>query len=56
MKTRAKTHLVSRERAIQIASNHNGVSIEVASRYSDSELKEVLLHASGRTFKLKANF
>ena len=56
MKAQVKTTLVSRERAIQIASNHNGVSIEVASRYTDSELKEVLLHASGRTFKLKANF
>lgn len=42
---------VSRERAIQIAMNHNGVTREVASAYTDSELKEVL-----RTLKLKPNF
>lgn len=42
---------VSRERAIQIAMNHNGVTREMASAYTDGELKEVL-----RTLKLKANF
>lgn len=42
---------VSRERAIQIAMNTNGVSREIADRYTDSELKEVL-----RLLKLKANF
>ena len=42
---------VSRERAIQIAMNHNGVTRDVASAYTDSELKEVL-----RTLKLKPNF
>lgn len=42
---------VSRERAIEIASNHNCVSMEVARNYTDSELKEVL-----RVLKLKANF
>lgn len=49
MKT--KTYKVSRERAIQIAANHNCVSREVAQNYTDSELKEVL-----KQLKLKANF
>ena len=49
MKTRA--YKVSKERAIEIAMNHNCVSLEVAERYTDSELKEVL-----RQLKLKANF
>ncbi len=42
---------VSKERAIQLAMNTNGVSREIAERYTDSELKEVL-----RLLKLKANF
>ena len=42
---------VSKERAIQLAMNINGVSREIAERYTDSELKEVL-----RLLKLKANF
>lgn len=42
---------VSRERAIQIAMNHNCVSNEIASKYTDGELKEVL-----RQLKLKADF
>lgn len=42
---------VNRERAIQIAMNHNCVSREIAERYTDSELKEVLYQ-----LKLKANF
>lgn len=42
---------VSRERAITIAMNHNCVSKDIASKYTDSELKEVL-----RQLKLKANF
>lgn len=46
-----KTPKVSKERAIQIAMNHNCVSREVAENYTDSELKEVL-----RQLKLKANF
>lgn len=49
MKT--KIYKVSKERAIQIASNHNCVSLEVAQNYTDSELKEVL-----RQLKLKAGF
>lgn len=53
---KAKQIMVSRERAIEIASNHNCVPREIAERYTDSELREVLLHASGRTYKLKANF
>ncbi len=51
MGTLHRTPKVSRERAVQIAANHNCVSIEVASAYTDSELKEVL-----RQLKLKANF
>ena len=40
-----------REKAISIAANHNCVTKDVAERYSDSELKEVL-----KQLKLKANF
>lgn len=46
-----KIYKISKERAIEIAMNHNCVSREVAKRYTDSELKEVLRH-----LKLKANF
>lgn len=53
---KAKQIMVSRDRAIEITMNHNCVSREIAERYTDSELREVLLHASGRTYKLKANF
>lgn len=42
---------VSKERAIQLAMSTNGVSREIAERYTDSELKEVL-----RLLKLKADF
>lgn len=44
---------ITRERAIQIASNHNHncVSMETAQNYTDSELREVL-----RQLKLKAGF
>lgn len=42
---------VSKERAIQLAMNTNRVSREIAERYTDSELKEVL-----RLLKLKADF
>ena len=51
MRTQHSTPKVSRERAIQIAANHNRVSKEIASAYTDSELKEVL-----RQLKLKADF
>lgn len=51
MRTRRTTPKVSRERAIEIASNHNCVSIEIARNYTDSELKEVL-----RQLRLKGNF
>lgn len=46
---RTKVYKVSRERAIAI--NNNVVSREVAERYTDSELKEIL-----KQLKLKANF
>lgn len=42
---------VSKEAAIKIALNTNGVSREIAEKYTDSELKEVL-----RLLKLKPNF
>jgi hypothetical protein len=51
MRTRKSTPKVSRERAIQLAMNTNGISREMAEKYTDSELKEVL-----RLLKLKANF
>ncbi len=53
---RAKEYKVNRERAIKIAMQHNNVSKEIAQKYSDTELKEVLKAASGRTYKLKADF
>ena len=49
MKT--KIYKVSREKAICIAMNHNIISREIAEKYTDSELKEVL-----RQLNLKANF
>ena len=42
---------ISKERAIIIAMNHNCVSKEIAERYTDSELKEVL-----KQLKLKEGF
>lgn len=51
MKARRKTNAVSRERAIEIAMIHNVVSREIAERYTDSELKEVL-----RELSIKAAF
>lgn len=39
-----KTYRIRKERAIEIAAAHNCVSIEVASRYTTSELNEVLKH------------
>lgn len=51
MRTRKSTPKVSRERAIQLAMNTNGISREMAEKYTDRELKEVL-----RLLKLKANF
>lgn len=50
MRTR-KTIRVPKARAIQIAMNHNGVTRQIAENYTDSELREVLLH-----LKLKAGF
>ena len=53
-----KTYKIGREKAIELAMNHNAVSSEIAERYTDSELKEVLYHISNgaRTFKFEANF
>jgi uncharacterized membrane protein YqiK len=41
---KAKTYKISKQRAIEIAQNHNNVSKEIAQKYTDSELKEVLNH------------
>jgi len=46
-----KSIKVSRARAIEIAMNHNCVSREIAEKYTNSELKEIL-----SVLKLKANF
>lgn len=51
MKIRKSTPKVSRQRAIEIAANLNCVSLEIASKYTDSELRECL-----RLLKMKANF
>ena len=51
MKTKLKNYKVSKERAIEIAMNHNCISREIAERYTNSELKEVL-----KQLKLSANF
>lgn len=51
MKSLHKTSKISRKKAIEIASNHNCVSMEIASHYTDSELREVL-----RALRLKAAF
>jgi hypothetical protein len=51
MKIRRKVIKVSKERAITIAMDHNCVSREIAEKYTDSELREVLRH-----LKLKAGF
>lgn len=51
MKTRRTTPKVSKTRAIELAMNLNGVSREIAEKYTDSELREIL-----RLLKLKANF
>lgn len=56
MRAKKKTYKIGRERAVEIAMNHNGVSRQIAENYTDSELKEVLLHASGLTYKFVADF
>lgn len=35
---------MTRRRAVEIAANHNAVSMATAERYTDSELIEVLRH------------
>lgn len=48
---RRKVIKISKERAITIAMDHNCVPREIAQRYTDSELREVLRH-----LKLSAGF
>lgn len=45
------TPKVSKARAIEIAMNHNCVAREIAEKYTDGELREVL-----KQLHLKANF
>lgn len=51
MKTHKPHQKVSKARAIELTMNLNGISREIAEKYTDSELREVL-----RLLKLKANF
>lgn len=51
MRIKRNTPKVSKEAAIKIAMNTNGVSREIAEKYTDSELREVL-----RLLKLNPNF
>lgn len=51
MRTRKSTPKVSREAAIRLAMNTNGISREIAERYTDSELREVV-----RLLKLNPGF
>lgn len=51
-----KTYKVNRPKAVQVAMNHNKVSFEIANNYTDSELKEVLKHLSGKWLRLEADF
>jgi hypothetical protein len=51
MRVKRPTPKVSKARAIEIAMNHNCITREMAERYTDSELREVLRH-----LRLKAAF
>lgn len=53
-----KTIKVNRQRAITLAMNHNCVSREIAEKYTDTELREVIKHVSSGayTFKMIPNF
>lgn len=55
---RKKVYKISKERAIELAMNHNCVSREIAEKYTDSELREVVSHLSGgaMSFKLVTDF
>lgn len=44
MKKRKRVYIISHERAVEIAMNHNAVSKEIAEKYTDTELKEILYH------------
>lgn len=46
-----KIYKIKKECAITIAMNHNCVSREIAERYTDSELKEIL-----KQLRLKSDF
>lgn len=53
---RTLIYKVSKKKAVEIAMNHNCVSKEIAEKYTDSELEEVLKHASNRMYKLVRNW
>lgn len=43
---------ISREKAITLVANHNNIPLDIAKKYTDSEIKEVLKQIS-KTIKLK---
>lgn len=52
MRLRKKRNFkLTRERAIEICSNHNAVPIEVAEKYTDSEIRETLKNFFGFNIK-----
>lgn len=55
---RKKVYKISKERAIKLAMNHNCVSREIAEKYTDSELREIVVHLSGgaMSFRCVPNF
>lgn len=55
---RKKVYKISKERAIELAMNHNCVSREIAEKYTDSELREIVSHISrgAMSFKLVTDF
>lgn len=48
-----KGNCISRKMAVSIAASHNCVPVEVAGRYTTSELKETLKHAGFRNIAIK---
>ena len=48
-----KVPCISRKTAVSIAASHNCVPVEVAIRYTTSELKETLKHAGFRNIAIK---
>lgn len=53
IKRRQKEVYLPKDKAVQLAANHNCVSREVAEKYTDSELEEVLRVLSSDIHKFK---